>query len=553
MSSRHAGTKSPANCCDPCRGQTGALAQSWCVSKSDSGLGLCTAILALGGHPAATLISTLPNSGEFGYTARGQEFWPHPRQRGTRWRCWQVNGYAVRMLQGLATLCRPVLGGFLCGLLEIWPRLHPKNRYVRGIAVSLGSSGWCWRLPRRGGCSTFMKGRFSISPASNCWPTFCKLKSADPAIKLNQERMFGVFLVGGTFGGLLFGSLADRWGRRPTMIVTILMYSVFSGLTYFAQSLWQVAVLRFLVATGVGGEWAVAAALVAEVFPKRARAQASGIFHATSILGTWLATLAGMAVGAQWRFCYLLGVLPALLILWVRSSVQEPQAWVKAGAEAKESAAIKPGSFKELLTDSRWRGRACLGMCLAAVGLGSFWAVTVAGQGLAEDMLLREGVSAPVAIERAKFAYGFVETAGGGLGLLAFGPLCVKLGRRRAFFLIQLAALLIVPFTCFAPSTYRQLLCLLPLYGFLTLGMHAGFAVYFPELFPTHLRATGTGFCFNGGRLLAASMMYFSGWLKGLPGMDLRVAISWLGLVFVPGMLVVWFLPETKGQPLPEP
>jgi MFS family permease len=157
-----------------------------------------------------------------------------------------------------------------------------------------------------------------------------------------------------------------------------------------------------------------------------------------------------------------------------------------------------------------------------------------------------------LALEHAKFAYGFVETAGGGLGLLAFGPLCARLGRRRAFILIQLAALVIVPITCFAPSNYRQLLALLPIYGFVTLGMHAGFAVYFPELFPTHLRATGTGFCFNGGRLLAASMLYFSGWLKSLPGMDLRVAVSWLGLVFIPGMVAVCFLPETKGQSLPE-
>ena len=127
----------------------------------------------------------------------------------------------------------------------------------------------------------------------------------------------------------------------------------------------------------------------------------------------------------------------------------------------------------------------------------------------------------------------------------------VKLGRRRAFLLIQLAAALFVPITCYVPSTYAQLLCLLPIFGFLTLGMHAGFAIYFPELFPTHLRATGTGLCFNGGRLLAASMLLFSGWLKSLPGIDLRDAVSWLGLIFIPGMIIVLFLPETKDQPLP--
>ncbi|MBI3866345.1 MAG: MFS transporter [Planctomycetia bacterium] len=372
------------------------------------------------------------------------------------------------------------------------------------------------------------------------------------SIKGRLDWLLGVFLAGGAAGGILFGSLADRWGRRPTMVVTILVYSVFSGLTYFADALWQVIVLRFLVATGVGGEWAVAAALVAEVFPQRARAQASGLFHATSVLGTWLATLAGMAVAAQWRYAYLLGVLPALLVLWIRSSVEEPEAWVRAGAQAGAAREFQPGSFRELLFDRRWRMRALLGMSLAAVGLASFWGVTVAGQGLAESALQRDGISGPQALEQAKFAYGFVETAGGGLGLLAFGPLCVRLGRRRAFFLFQLAALAIVPITCFVPQTYRQLLCLLPVYGFLTLGMHAGFAVYFPELFPTHLRGTGTGFCFNGGRILASSMLLFSGWLKSQEGLDLRIAIALLGLVFVPGLVIVWFLPETKDQPLPE-
>src|SRR5439155_26981165 len=102
----------------------------------------------------------------------------------------------------------------------------------------------------------------------------------------------------------------------PTMAITILMYSVFSGLTFFAQTVWQVGAARFLVAMGVGGEWAVAASLVAEVFPQQARAHASGIFHATSVLGTWSAALAGMAVGAQWRYAYIIGLVPALLVFW---------------------------------------------------------------------------------------------------------------------------------------------------------------------------------------------------------------------------------------------
>ena len=123
---------------------------------------------------------------------------------------------------------------------------------------------------------------------------------------------------------------------------------------------------------------------------------------------------------------------------------------------------------------------------------------------------------------------------------------------RALIALLFLGAFVIVPITCYAPRTYGQLLWLLPVFGFLTLGMHAGFAIYFPELFPTHLRATGAGFCFNVGRTLAATMLFFSGWLKARPGMDLPLALTLLGFFFLLGLVVIYFLPETKDAALPE-
>jgi hypothetical protein len=188
------------------------------------------------------------------------------------------------------------------------------------------------------------------------------------------------------------------------------------------------------------------------------------------------------------------------------------------------------------------------GLLLAAVGLAGFWGVMVAGQNLAENMLQRQGVAADVAASRAKFAYGFVQTAGGGIGLLAMGPLCARLGRRGAFVLFQIGALIITPITCFVPTSYAQLLGILPIFGFFNLGMHAGYAIWFPELFPTRLRATGSGLCFNGGRLLAATMLVLSGMLKAR--VDLRISISLLALVYLFGVAVVAMLPETRDQPL---
>lgn len=212
--------------------------------------------------------------------------------------------------------------------------------------------------------------------------------STDPAAKRWGDQLIAVFLVGGTLGGIVFGMLADRFGRQPIMAATILFYSVFSGLTYFATEMWQVAVLRFLVALGVGGEWAVAATLVAEVFPARARAHASGIFHATSILGIWLAALAGLAVGSQWRYAYLIGIVPALLVLWVRTSIHEPERWQQAVAQGD-----RLGSLWDLFSNRRWAVPAIFGILLAAVGLGTFWGVVVAGQDLTRELLEAKGVA----------------------------------------------------------------------------------------------------------------------------------------------------------------
>jgi len=288
--------------------------------------------------------------------------------------------------------------------------------------------------------------------------------------------------------------------------------------------------------------------LVAEVFPKEARERAGGIFHATSVGGLWLAASAGLWVGAEWRYAYLLGVLPALLVLWVRLSIREPEAWQAARATKRESL----GSFRELLGNPRWRSRAILGALLAMVGLATFWGVVVAGQDIAAHFLKQAGD--PQASSKSKIAFGFIQTAGAGVGMLAFGPLSARWGCKRTFVLMHVAAMILTPLMCWLPSWYNSyglLLVLLPLFGFFAQGMHAGYAAYFPALFPTHLRATGAGFCFNTGRLLAAPVLiWLSAWMKST--FDLRLAVSLLGSLFLLGLVFLIFLPETSGQELPE-
>lgn len=406
------------------------------------------------------------------------------------------------------------------------------------------------------------------------------VQPGDPEAKKWGDIFLGIFLAGGTFGGLLFGSLGDKWGRKPVMVLTILFYSIFSGLTYFATDLWHVGVLRFLVAMGVGGEWAVAAALVAEVFPKHARTHAGGIFHATGVLGTWIAALTAMGVENEWRIAYLIGILPALLTLWIRASIKEPEKWQEAKEEGK-----RMGSYADLFGDARWRARALLGMTLAAVGLGTFWGVCVATQDLTRELLLsiasenfktsltslvqsgagvycwpqlievggllhKFGVESSEADRESKFAYGIIQVTGALFGQLSFGPLCARLGRKRTFALMHVLSFIMVLVVCYLPRSYMQMLILLPLFGFVTLSIHSGYAIYFPELFPNHLRSTGASFCFNAGRLIAAPVLILSGYVKTIT--SLPNAIAMLGGLFLLGLLVLAYLPETKGEDLPE-
>jgi len=415
---------------------------------------------------------------------------------------------------------------------------HGITRY-QWLVLIVASLGWVFDA---------FEGQLYNLTRADMLPDLLHVQANDPLVKIWGERFLGIFLIGGTLGGWLFSSLADKWGRNPVMALTILFYSVFSGLTAFANEVWHVGALRFLVAMGVGGEWAVGAALVAEVFPKHARERAGGIFHATSVAGLWLAAGAGLFVSTHWRTAYLFGVIPALLVLWVRLSIKETGNW----QEAKRARPDRMGSFSELLGNARWRPRAIFGALLAMVGLATFWGVVVAGQDLAADLLKRLGD--PDWASKSKIAFGFVQTAGAGAGMLAFGPLSARWGCKHTFVTMHIAAVLLTPIVCWLPSMiggYPLLLVLLPVFAFFAQGIHAGYAVYFPTLFPTHLRATGSGFCFNTGRLLAAPVLiWVSAWMKS--ALDIRLAITCLGSLFLLGLVFLRFLPETQGQDLPE-
>ncbi len=375
---------------------------------------------------------------------------------------------------------------------------------------------------------------------------------AEEAAIVDRYGNYGLasFLVGGAVGGLLFGMLADRIGRRQAMVWSILTYSIFSGMHFFATQWWHIVVLRFLVAMGVAGEWAIAASFVSEVFPKEARAMAGGIFHASSVFGAVLGALVGMIFTGQqdWRWAFLLGVLPALLVIWVLVSLRESERWEAARAKAKEQRQTG-GNVLELLGDRRWCPRALIGLGLAAIGLGTYWGIYAWGPELAREVL-KGAVPDDVARGKASFAYMLMNFTGGLAGLLLFAPICMALGRRMAFVLYHLGAMSLVPITFLGATAYWHTLLLLPTMAFFVVGMHAGYAIYFPELFPTRLRATGASFCFNVGRLVSAFMLVARGFLREWLG--LRMAVTAMAALFLIGIVLLYFAPETKDQELPE-
>ncbi|MBT5018406.1 MAG: MFS transporter, partial [Planctomicrobium sp.] len=206
------------------------------------------------------------------------------------------------------------------------------------LVLLIASLGWVFDI---------FEGQIFVASMRDAMPALLGVAPDDPSVSSWNDMGFGSFLLGGAFGGVFFGMLSDKIGRSKTMILTILFYSLFTCVTAFAQNAWHMVILRFFVAMGVGGEWAVASAMVAEVMPQRSRAVMSSIFHASSVFGTLLAAAAGAFIvtlgESAWRWGFAIGALPALLTLWIRWSLHEPEQWVKAREKAAADATQQTG------------------------------------------------------------------------------------------------------------------------------------------------------------------------------------------------------------------
>jgi MFS family permease len=379
-----------------------------------------------------------------------------------------------------------------------------------------------------------------------------------------------VFLMGWGIGGLIFGVMGDRIGRARTMIITILVYSLFTGLSAASVGFWDFCLYRFLTGLGVGGEFAVGVALVAEVMPNRARPYCLSVLQALTSAGNIAAALTAMTMGALvqqevigsvWRPMFVVGAIPALLALIIRWRLREPERWEQATHQ--DAVAKKLGSYRELFGHPTWRRHALVGLGLAFAGIVGLWAIAFYAFDLVANVLRErftaEGLPATQIrgqVARWQGIASIMLNLGSACGMYAFAMLTERTGRKFAFAVCFVAALVSSTSVFYFLDDFHEVFWMLPIMGFCILSLFAGYAIYFPELFPTHLRSTGTSFCYNVGRFVAAIGPFLLGYLTKHVYADTAEPLRYAGVtmcaIFILGLLVLPFAPETKDRPLPE-
>ncbi len=387
-----------------------------------------------------------------------------------------------------------------------------------------------------------------------------------------------IFLLGWGAGGIAFGILGDRWGRVKTMLLTIWLYSLFTGLSALSVSVYDFALYRFLTGLGVGGEFAVGVALVAEVMPPHIRPYMLGLLQAFSAIGNVTAALLYMGVGwlelrgtfeglyvggwgpiTPWRGLFLIGTVPAVIAIIVRRRLKEPERWTEVAGSG-----TKPlGSYTELFGTPRWRRHALLGLMLAFAGVVGLWGIAFFSidlqKSIFEKLYAEQGVFGAEKAGWTKIWAGVTSimiNVGAFFGMTGFSSLTARIGRRPTFAIAFVAAAASTIMVFLFMDDHLDLFWMLPIMGFCQLSLFGGYAIYFPELFPTRLRSTGTSFCYNVGRFVAAAGPTTLGLLQSQVFAGYAEPMRYAGVtmcaVYIVGLAALPFLPETRGEALPE-
>ena len=401
--------------------------------------------------------------------------------------------------------------------------------------------------------------------APNCVPTLLGLEIGTEAAK--QATLFwsgvltSILLLGWGLGGILFGKVADRIGRKKTLMITMAMYALGTALCAIAPNIWVLMLFRAIASLGIGGEWAAGASMVAEVVPEKRRVEAGAILYTSAPMGLFLATYVTYWVQGvllpgtpetAWRYVFLFGLIPAAAAFFVRMFIREPERWERVADKAHPT-------IKELFSPAV-RRLTVSGFSMALIALVMWWAcnafISVIASGLAQTEAARLALdkeATTMLVENWKKLATNCFNIGGLIGTLLTIPVAKYLGRKPMFaiyFVLSAAALFGTFGLDLDPHTR--------LYGYFFIGLtvfgvFGSFTYYLPELFPTRLRGTGAGFCYNAGRFIAAGGPILVGWVAGMGANATETALRvlfWVGAVPIVGLLLLPLVIETKGQPL---
>ncbi len=399
--------------------------------------------------------------------------------------------------------------------------------------------------------------------APNAVPTLLGLTIGSAAAKSATLFWTGMvtalLLLGWAAGGVIFGLIADRIGRTRTLLLTMLLYSLGTAACAFASSIWMLLAFRFVAALGIGGEWSAGASMVAEAVPEKRRVEAGALLYTAAPMGLFLATFVNLQVAGHWfadrpetswRYVFLFGLLPAVVAFVVRLFVREPERWQAVRARTA------PPKLAELFSPGV-RHLTLSGFLLSMIALLTWWScnafIPVVSTGLAQAEALTRGLDAAGTRALSEHWKTLATTwfnLGGLIGTLLNIPAAKILGRKRMFalyFALSAAAI----FATFGPQWNG----VTRLYGYFAIGLSVfgifgAFTYYLPELFPTRLRGTGAGFCYNIGRVVAAAGPFAVGAIAAQGAHAAVQVLFWVGVVPLFGLLVMPWVVETRGRPL---
>ncbi len=365
-----------------------------------------------------------------------------------------------------------------------------------------------------------------------------RLDLTDPRVGHTSSWIQGAFLVGWALGGGFFGRIGDRLGRTRALMLTILTYAIFTGLSFLATAWWHLFIFRFLAALGIGGEWAVGASLLAETWPRKWRPWLAGTLQSGVNVGILAASLAYYVIarlGLPNRTVFLVGILPALLVFWIRRAVPESAEWHAARAENTRTEPRIADLFRGSV-----RRTTLLTILVCSFSLTAHWAFMFWCPQHLRNLLSREGYDS-----------GRINTLVSQLMMLLMvtsiaGNFLAAALARRAGYRRVIVGMLIVYFACMAgayggPRHHVILWAFFAALGTCS-GLFALFTMYLPPLFPTLLRTTGAGFCYNIGRIAAAFGTVFFGLFSTVG--DYRLALLAASFLFLPASAVACFLPD---------